>query len=72
MDKAYGQFIQALEDVDLIATRAIQADSAISEADMAKLGKRYAETQAKLEEVQRLVLTTRFAEPINVRLEAQP
>lgn len=55
--------------MDLIATRAIQTD-AISDADLAKLGRRYQETQAKLEEVQRLVLTTRFAEPINVRLES--
>lgn len=37
LDSAYGQFITSLEEVDLIATRAIQADNTISDEDLKKL-----------------------------------
>lgn len=37
LDKAYGQFITSLEEVDLIATRAIQKDNEISDEDLKKL-----------------------------------
>lgn len=56
--------------MDLIATRAIQADNTISDADLSKLGSKYSETQTRLDAVLKLVLQTRYAtEPVNVRLE---
>ncbi len=68
-DKAYGKFIEALEQVDLMATRAIQNENTAKDEELAAITTKFQESQKQLDEVLRLILTTRFAEPINVRLE---
>ena len=69
VNKAYDKFITALEEVDLMSTRAIQKNSTMDEDEVKRLAARYGETQKQLGEVLRLGLTTRYADPINVRLE---
>lgn len=71
-DKAYSEFIESLEQVDLLATKAIQNDQKIKDEELAQLTARFAEAQARLDKVLKLVLTTRYAiEPVNVRLETE-
>lgn len=69
-DKAYNSFIENLEQVDFLATKAIQNDNKADDKDLAQMQARFAEAQVKLGKVLEYILTTRYAtEPVNVRLE---
>lgn len=69
-DKAYNQFIENLEQVDFLATKAIQNDNKADDKELAQMTARFADAQVKLGKVLELILTTRYAtEPVNVRLE---
>lgn len=71
-DQAYNKFIENLEQVDLIATRAIQNDNQIKDEDLKSLESKYGQTQVHLNELLDLVKTTRYAtEPVKVRLETE-
>lgn len=69
-DKAYNNFIENLEQVDLISTRAIQNDNTIKDEDLKVLADKFAKSQMYLEDVYNQIKTTRYVlEPVSVRLE---
>ena len=69
-DKAYNQFIENLEQVDFLSTKAIQNDNKAGEKELAQMTARFTDAQVKLAKVLELISTTRYAtEPVSVRLE---